>query len=567
MWRPPWPMRSSGPPSRCDYDKLFPEAALSTPTTASVVCADVLVTLPDGTPVLKELSWTAGHGHTGLIGVNGSGKSTLLRTIVGLRTPDTGAVRVNGRIGYLPQDFSVDPSLRVDEVLGIARIRTSVRAIESGDVREEHFAEVGDDWDVDERAQATLAQLGLAHIGLDRTVGEMSGGEMVLLRLTALLLDRTDVLLLDEPTNNLDSRARDYLYQALARHRGIVITVSHDRDLLSRVDHIAELNADGLRTFGGNLDAYEACLSAEQETAARSVRNAQGEVSREQRALADAQTRQARSARYGKTQSAQNRFDKGTTQYKKRAAQVSAGKRQGGHEERLASARERLSGAQDQLRETIVMRADLPGTVVPAERAVLSLYKARLRTGAYLGDIRVHGPERIALTGYNGAGKTTLLRTLAGEIPPDEGRSEVHVPSRYLPQRLGILQEDCSIIENVARFAPHSTDNEIRARLARLLFKGRTPDRLVADLSGGERFRATVAALLLAEPAPQLLMLDEPTNNLDLASIDELIRALASYQGALIVVSHDLPFLRDIGLTSWWHLEADGIRSGDPRTL
>jgi ATPase subunit of ABC transporter with duplicated ATPase domains len=164
-------------------------------------------------------------------------------------------------------------------------------------------------------------------------------------------------------------------------------------------------------------------------------------------------------------------------------------------------------------------------------------------------DLSVHGPERIGLLGGNGAGKTTLLRTIAGELDPLAGEVALSVPMRYLPQRLTLLDDELSVAGNVARFAPEATDNQVRARLARFLFRGRRADQAVGTLSGGERFRATLAALMLADPAPQLLLLDEPTNNLDLSSVRQLTAALASYRGALIVASHDPTFLNGIGVT------------------
>jgi len=126
---------------------------------------------------------------------------------------------------------------------------------------------------------------------------------------------------------------------------------------------------------------------------------------------------------------------------------------------------------------------------------------------------------------------------------------------RYQPQRLHVLDAACTIVDNVAACAPHATDNDIRARLARFLFRGHGADQLVGTLSGGERFRATLAALLVAEPAPQLLLLDEPTNSLDIASVKELTDALGSYQDALVVASHDVPFLRELGITRWLRLD------------
>ncbi|MFD9789805.1 ABC-F family ATP-binding cassette domain-containing protein [Streptomyces sp. NPDC059070] len=531
---------------------------MTTHLPAPVLCSGLTFTWPDGTVVLKDLTWTAGDGRTGLIGNNGTGKSTLLKLIAGRLTPAAGSVRVADEPGYLAQDLTLDPSLRVDVVLGVAEARAALHAIESGDVSERHFTALGDDWDVEERTHAALARLGLGHIGLDRTVGDVSGGEAVLLRLAALLLARPAVLLLDEPTNNLDREARTRLRQALADYRGTVIVVTHDRELLDHVDQIAELRDGTVRTFGGNLTAYEETVAAEQETAQQAYATARADVAGQHRDLLAAQTRQARSARYGKQAFADNRLDKAAAGTMKRAAQVSRGKQRAVHEQRLTQAQERLTAAEERLRDDDAIRIDLPDTAVPAHRAVLTLEDLRLRNGRALDDLRVHGPERIALTGRNGAGKTTLLRTIAGELPPVEGRATVHVPLRYLPQRLDLLDGARSIFDNVAGLNPHAVPNRIRAQLARFLFRARRADQPVATLSGGERFRATLAALLLADPAPQLLLLDEPTNNLDMASTDQLVQALSGYRGALIIASHDDHFLEQIGITGWLQLDPAG---------
>ncbi|MBZ6114611.1 ABC-F family ATP-binding cassette domain-containing protein [Streptomyces olivaceus] len=529
--------------------------------STAITCTSLSFSWPDGTPVFEGLDTSFGPGRTGLVGANGAGKSTLLKLLAGRLTPTDGAVRVRGEVGHLPQNVTLDTALRVDEALGIARRRAALHAIEAGDVGEEHFETVGDDWDVEERALAMLGELGLGRIGLDRTVGEVSGGESVLLRLAALLLRRPDVLLLDEPTNNLDVYARRRLYAAVESWPGVLVVVSHDRELLELVDQIADLRAGSVTWYGGNLSAYEEALAVEQEAAERMVRVAESDLRKQKRELADAQVVLARRRRYGQKMYDTKREPRAVMKLRARTAQQSAGKYRIMHEEKLAEAKERLDDAAEAVRDDDEIRVDLPYTAVPPGRTVLTLRDLVPAYGARLtGGLDVHGPERIALVGRNGAGKTTLLRTVAGELEPVAGEATAHVPLRFLPQRLDVLDGELSVAENVARFAPGATNNLIRARLARFLFRGARADQPAATLSGGERFRAALAALMLAEPAPQLLMLDEPTNNLDMASVRQLTSALEAYEGALVVAAHDLPFLESLGITRWLLLEEGELR-------
>jgi len=528
---------------------------VSVAITPAIVCSDLSFSWPDDTPQFVGLDLAIGTGHTGLVGVNGAGKTTLLELIAGRLRPSSGSITVTGELGYLPQRLTLDARRRVDDVLGIAQTRAALLAIERGDVDARHFDTVGDDWDVEERARAGLDRLGLPHVDLDRTVDTLSGGEAVLLGLAALLLRRPDVLLLDEPTNNLDRSGREHLYEAVRTYPGVLVVVSHDRVLLDLVDRVVELLPDRARTHTGNLTDYLAVIEHERESAEQAVRTARTDVRKQTRELAEAQTRLARRLRTGRKAQADKRVPPIVAGLRKRSAQVAAGKYKGTQENRIEQARDRLSQARDAVRDDAEITIAMPHTHVPAGRTVLTLAGVNTEAGLFGPDgvdLIVRGPERVALVGDNGSGKSTLVRLITGEDSPATGTVDVGIgveAVRHLPQRLDILDEDASVLANLRRFAPELPDGELRARLARFLFKGDRAEQQVATLSGGERFRAVLAALLGAEPAPRLLILDEPTNNLDLASVRRLEQALAGYAGALIVASHDEPFLDAIGIT------------------
>ncbi|WP_433869234.1 ABC-F family ATP-binding cassette domain-containing protein [Saccharopolyspora sp. CA-218241] len=524
--------------------------------SSSIVCSDLGFAWPDGEVVFDRFNMVISEGRTGLIGVNGSGKSTLLRLIAGELEPTGGSISVTGELGYLPQNLVLASERRVDEVLGLVEIRAAIAAVERGDVDERHFATVGDQWDIEERTRATLDQLGLAHVTLDKRVGELSGGEQVLLDLAAQFLRQPDVLLLDEPTNNLDLRARRLVYESVRSWQGVLVIVSHDREILQQVDQIGELRSGSVTFYGGNLDDYEEAVAAEQEAVERMVRVAESDLKRQKRDLIGARTKLDRRVRYGQKQWDTKREPKVRMRKRQEDAEIAAGKHRAMHIEKLEQAKDRLKKAEEAVRDDDEIRIDLPETSVPSGKEVLNLSDVEIRNGPKIV-LDLRGPERIALVGSNGSGKTTLLQTIVGVIQPRSGTVKVPVPVRWLPQRLDVLDDALSAAQNVARAAPSASNNAIRAQLARFLLRGSRADQPVGTLSGGERFRATLATLLLTEPAPQLLLLDEPTNNLDMASVRQLAQSLESYSGALIVASHDVPFLRTIGVTRWVRLGSE----------
>ncbi|MFB8145904.1 ABC-F family ATP-binding cassette domain-containing protein [Microbacterium sp. NPDC056003] len=570
--------------------------------TPSVILERVSFAWPDGTLALADVSGAFGVGRTGLVGRNGSGKSTLLRLIAGELTPAAGSVASSADVAYLPQRLTLDVDRPVAELLGVSVPLSALRAIESGDADPRHFDAVGSDWDIEARAHAALAEAGLSPDMLDRRVGELSGGEAVLTAIAGIRLREASTALLDEPTNNLDRDARARLGSMVREWRGTLIVVSHDVSLLELMDETAELYGNELSVFGGPYSEWRAWLDSEQDAAKQAEKAAAQAVRREKRERIETETKLAHRSAMGKKAQAEKRVPKIVAGGRKMSAQVSAGKLRTEARGKEAEAREALDAAGRRVRDDDTIRIDLPDPGVRAGRRIATL-SDRHRSWV------VQGQERVALVGANGVGKTTLLERLlgverpggtgaagavpgpeAGNLPtvsrpsgppgvPEPGdatqgngdtppeapvfptlaRGELHTDRvGYLPQRVDGLDEHGSVLENVAVAASAVPIPELRNRLARFLIRGAAVERPVSTLSGGERFRVALARLLLADPAPQLIVLDEPTNNLDLDTVGQLVGALAAYRGAVLIVSHDDAFLARLGIDLTLELGRDG---------
>ncbi|KHK99570.1 ABC transporter [Microbacterium mangrovi] len=531
-------------------------------TKSSVVLDDVAFTWPDGSPALAGVSGVFGAGRTGLVGRNGSGKSTLLRLIAGELTPASGSVTTTGEVAYLPQHLTLATDTPVAALLGVAPVLDAVRAVERGDVDPVHFDTIGDDWDVEARAVAALAEAGLPDGALDRRVGELSGGEAVLAAVAGIRLRGAAVTLLDEPTNNLDRNARARLADLVRSWRGALIVVSHDVALLELMDDTAELYGGTVSVFGGPYSQWRAWLDAEQDAAVRAESDARKDFRREKRQRIEAESKLASRASMARKAEAEKRVPKIVAHGRRMAAEVSAGRLRVEVGEKEASARAALDAAERRVRDDDSMHIDLPDPDVAAGRRI-----ATLSDGEHAWVVQ--GPERVALIGANGTGKTTLLEHLVNPPVAERGaqrRDEAPGPSAhahtdrigYLPQRVDGLDEDATVLENLQAAAEHTPTRELRNRAARFLLRGDTVLRPVATLSGGERFRVALARLLLADPPPQLLVLDEPTNNLDLDTVSQLVDALSAYRGAVLVVSHDDAFLARLGIDLTLELDRDG---------
>ncbi|MDH6128368.1 ABC-F family ATP-binding cassette domain-containing protein [Kitasatospora sp. GP82] len=486
--------------------------------------------------LLSDISFTVSPGdRIGLVGRNGAGKTTLLTALAGLAQPAAGSITRNGPVGYLPQDSrAADPTMTVtDRILSGRGLDRALRALRAGeqamaDARtpaaqdramnayahaEAEFQARGG-YPAEAEAARVAAGLGLPTRVMDQSVGALSGGQRRRVELARILFaGHRGTLLLDEPTNHLDSDSVVWLRGFLAAHQGGLVVISHDTALLAdtanRILHLEPQRA----TIDVHNTGWHAYL-AQREGAER--RRARERANAERKAAAlHAQADKMRS----------------------HVATAVTARNMARRADRM------LAGLEPVRRAEKVARIRLPEPA-PCGRmplGAISLAKAYQGRAVLTGvDLAVDRGSRLVVLGLNGAGKTTLLRLLAGREAPDSGRL-VHghgLCLGYFAQEHDTIDPTRTVRENLAAAAPQLTDGEVRHVLGAFLFTGDDADKSAGVLSGGEKTRLALAGLV--HSGANVLLLDEPTNNLDPASRNEVLAAVGTYPGAIVMVTHDV---------------------------
>lgn len=518
--------------------------------------------------LFTDLNLTIAPGDViGLVGANGAGKSTLLATLAGVGTADvTGTVAFgppDATVGYLAQEPERVPG---ETILGFLGRRTGVTAAEHamnaaaealGSTDVDDYTPALERWlalggaDLAERAEKVVADLGL-DVGLDAPMTGLSGGQAARAGLAALLLSRYDVLLLDEPTNDLDLAGLDQLERFVAETRTALMVISHDREFLARtVTGIVELDPvqQQIAVYDGGYEAY----LVEREVARRHARETYEEYADTKQELEDRARMQRNWLEHGVRNARRKSKDNDKVGRKFRAE---ATEKQAAKARQTQRRIERLDVVEEPRKEwelrMSIAAAPRSGTVVA------TLDGACVDRGDFvLGPVttQLQWGDRIVLTGPNGAGKTTLLRTLLGRIRPDAGTATLGsgVKIGEVDQARALFEGDEPLVDAFAAQVPDWPDADVRTLLAKFGLRGHHVLRSASSLSPGERTRAGLA--LLQARGVNLLVLDEPTNHLDLPAIEQLEQAVDSFEGTLMLVTHDRRMLATTRSTRRWHLD------------
>ncbi len=487
---------------------------------AIVTASGVSLELPSGRILFSNLNFTIHPKLTALVGPNGVGKTCLAQLLVGEIEPSTGSIRRNVPVTLFHQRQE-PPPITIEEFL------------------------------TEDYSWLTLGEKLLDGIDRQKLCTHLSGGQWMRVRLAHSLGNQ--FLILDEPTNDLDREGREALMHYLQRREGGALLISHDRQCLQLCKDILELSNRGLSKFGDGWDRYENAKNNERKNLSMALDSAKRDRDQAQADRIEQMTRQEKRNRRGAETAERGGIPKILLGARKRRAQVTTGSIDALTLAHANSAVRNAYEAFDEMKIDPIMYANLTGMPIPNQKLIAEArgFNIKFKDWLYPNDLNFtwRGNLRLALKGGNGAGKSTLIKAILGTSFETLVKiCRVNLKILYVDQRCSILDERKNIFENI-RDVSRLDENEIRNGLAKFLFTKDSVFQKVSSLSGGERLRATLARGLLSAEKPEILILDEPTNNLDLLNIQFLENFIREFQGALIVVSHDEVFLKNANVT------------------
>lgn len=514
----------------------------------SIVVQSLTYLHADKTPLFENISFTVTQ-KAALVGNNGAGKSTLLQLIAGILPSAAGSITIAERPYYVPQHLGQYDTYTIAEALGIAPQLKALQAILNGDTDVAHFTVLNDEWDIEERVQAALSQWQL-NFSPAQIMGTLSGGEKTKVFLAGISLHNPSVVLLDEPSNHLDSSSRALLYELMKQYKGTLLVVSHDKALLNLVQTTFELSKNGISSYGGNYDFYKTqqedklnALQAqldEQEKTLKQAKQKAREVM-EQRQKKEARTN-ADSDKMGLARIVAGNL--------KRQAEVSTAKLKEVHQDKLGDLTGELKQTRARILEYLPLKMSIhasdlhKGKLLADAQDINFTYASKPLWQAPLS-FQLHSGNRTRITGNNGAGKTTLLRMLMGQLQPTTGiLNKAAYSFLYLDQEYSFINNHLTVFEQLQKYnGRHLEEHELKTMLHHHQFSPSHWDRKCTALSGGEKMKLLLCCLAAGNVSPDLLILDEPTNNLDMRSQEIFTQAVAGFTGTILVISHDEHFI------------------------
>ena len=545
---------------------------------------------PDKEVLFSDLNFTISKGQKlGLVGNNGCGKSTLLQIIAGQLSPSSGVIVRPDDLYYIPQHFGQYDSLTIAQALRIERKQQALHAILSGDASNENFVVLDDDWNIEKRSIAALDLWGLGQFTLSYPMNLLSGGEKTRVFLAGMDIHHPPVILMDEPTNHLDSSGRQRLYDWVEKCRSTLLIVSHDRTLLNLLPEICELEKHQINYYGGNYEFYKEQKTLMQEALQQRIEEKEKALRIAHKVARETAERRDKQNVRGE----KNHIKKGVPRIVLNALQgkseKSTSKLNSTHQEKA----EKLTDERNQLRSSLSPTATLKtdfnssslhtGKILVTAKEINFGYHPnsinshiQMNNEANLADTGNHpspdsndiqdnsdfkqqlwqtpisfqlkSGDRLRIEGANGSGKTTLLKLITGQFRPQEGNlTRMEFTYVYLNQEYSIIDNRNSILEQAYAFNNRNLpEHEIKTILNRYLFPASEWDKSCRKLSGGEKMRLAFCCLMISNNTPDMFILDEPTNNLDIQSIEIITATIKNYTGTVIVISHDDYFIQEI---------------------